>query len=52
MQVHTCTVCNYTYDPAAGDPGAGIPPGTPFETLPAEWVCPECGASKEEFEPA
>ena len=50
MQVYTCTACNYTYDPAEGDPGVGIPPGTPFEALPTEWVCPVCGATKEEFE--
>ncbi|MGA7951945.1 MAG: rubredoxin [Gloeobacterales cyanobacterium] len=50
MQVYTCTVCNYTYDPAEGDPGNGIPPGTPFEALPTEWICPVCGATKEEFE--
>jgi rubredoxin len=52
MQVHKCSVCNYTYDPAAGDPESGIPPGTSFDALPAEWVCPVCGATKEEFEPS
>ena len=38
-------------DPAEGDPEAGIPPGTPFESLPDTWSCPECGATKADFEP-
>ena len=46
-----CTVCGYVYDPAKGDDTAGIPPGTPFESLPSDWVCPVCGAAKELFEP-
>jgi flavin reductase (DIM6/NTAB) family NADH-FMN oxidoreductase RutF/rubredoxin len=46
-----CAVCGWIYDPALGDPEGGIMPGTPFEELPADWVCPECGAAKEEFEP-
>ncbi len=44
-----CSVCGYEYDPAVGDPGSGIPPGTPFEELPEDWTCPVCGASKDEF---
>jgi len=35
--------CGYRYNPALGDPEHGIPPGTPFEDLPADWECPECG---------
>ena len=50
MDKYECTVCGYVYDPAEGDPDGGIPPGTPFEQLPADWVCPVCGASKSEFE--
>ncbi len=50
MDKYECTVCGYIYDPAEGDPDSGIPPGTPFEKLPADWVCPVCGASKSEFE--
>ncbi len=50
-QKYECIVCGYVYDPEKGDPSADIPPGTPFEKLPDDWVCPECGASKEEFEP-
>jgi rubredoxin len=45
-----CTVCGYIYDPAVGDPDNDIAPGTPFEDLPQEWVCPECGAGKDLFE--
>ena len=41
----------YIYDPAAGDPDSGIPPGTPFEDLPADWACPDCGAGKVDFIP-
>ncbi len=45
-----CMVCGYVYDPAKGDPANGIAPGTAFEELPADWVCPDCGASKDMFE--
>jgi flavin reductase (DIM6/NTAB) family NADH-FMN oxidoreductase RutF/rubredoxin len=45
----TCGVCGYTYDPAVGDPAGGIAPGTRFEDLPADWVCPSCGAPKDAF---
>jgi rubredoxin len=48
---YRCTLCSYVYDPAVGDPDNGVPPGTAFEDLPDEWVCPECGAGKEDFEP-
>jgi len=47
---YTCTVCGYVYDPEKGDPESGIAPGTPFEQLPEDWVCPVCGAAKDEFE--
>ncbi len=47
---YRCIVCNHIYDPEEGDPEGGIPPGTPFEKIPDTWVCPECGASKEDFE--
>ena len=47
---YKCTVCGYIYDPEQGDPDANIPPGTPFEKLPDDWVCPMCGASKSEFQ--
>lgn len=45
-----CTICDYLYDPAAGDPDNGVPPGTPFARLPADWACPVCGAGKDLFE--
>lgn len=47
---YQCTICNYIYDPAQGDPEHGIAPGTPFADLPDDWTCPICGAGKEEFE--
>lgn len=45
-----CIVCGYVYDPEIGDPKSGVEPGTSFEELPDDWVCPLCGASKDEFE--
>lgn len=45
-----CMVCGYVYDPAEGDPDSDIPPGTAFEDLPDDWVCPACGAAKDMFE--
>jgi rubredoxin len=45
-----CLVCGYIYDPSKGDPDNGIDPGTSFEDLPDDWVCPDCGAPKDEFE--
>lgn len=48
---YECGICGYIYDPAMGDPEAGIEPGTPFEDLPDDWECPVCGAPKEEFNP-
>lgn len=51
MKKYQCTVCGHVYDPAEGDPASGIPPGTPFDKLPAGWCCPDCGAQKEDFEP-
>ena len=44
-----CAVCGYLYDPEAGGPEGHIPPGTAFEDLPADWICPLCGAAKESF---
>jgi flavin reductase (DIM6/NTAB) family NADH-FMN oxidoreductase RutF/rubredoxin len=51
MQKYVCQVCGYVYDPAAGDPDNGVEPGTAFEDVPADWVCPVCGAAKDQFEP-
>ncbi|CEP66702.1 Rubredoxin [Moorella glycerini] len=47
----SCTACGYVYDPAEGDTAGGIAPGTAFEDLPGDWVCPNCGLGKENFEP-
>jgi rubredoxin len=49
MDTWKCTVCDWIYDPAVGDPDNGIAPGTPFEQIPDTWVCPLCGAGKDEF---
>ena len=46
----TCQDCGWTYAESIGIPADGIPPGTPWDELPAGWTCPECGAHKEAFE--
>jgi rubredoxin len=48
---YRCTTCEHIYDPAEGDPDTGIAAGTAFEELPDDWMCPECGATKADFEP-
>lgn len=50
LSKYQCTACGYIYDPEKGDPESGIAPGTPFEKLPDDWVCPVCGVGKSEFE--
>lgn len=50
MAKYECTVCGYIYDPELGDPDGDIEPGTPFEDLPDDWVCPQCGAPKSDFQ--
>ncbi|EKF03596.1 rubredoxin [Tolypothrix sp. PCC 7601] len=52
MSKYICSVCGYEYDPEVGDPDSGVEPGTTFEEISDDWVCPVCGAAKEEFEPA
>jgi rubredoxin len=49
-QKYICTSCGFIYDPVEGDPDGGIPPGTPFESIPDDWFCPVCGARKKDFE--
>ncbi|MGD9886662.1 MAG: rubredoxin [Bacilli bacterium] len=49
MDRYVCDVCGYVYDPAVGDETQGIAPGTAFEDLPEDWVCPNCGVGKENF---
>lgn len=51
MKKYACQACSYVYDPAVGDPDNNIPPGTPFEKIPEDWVCPDCGVGKDMFEP-
>lgn len=51
MKKYICPPCGYVYDPELGDPDSGISPGTPFEKIPNDWVCPLCGLSKTVFEP-
>jgi len=48
---YRCLLCSYVYDPAVGDPDNGVTPGTAFDDIPDTWVCPECGAGKDQFEP-
>jgi rubredoxin len=47
---YICTVCGFIYNPEEGDPDSGISPGTPFEDIPENWVCPVCGAGKGVFD--
>jgi rubredoxin len=51
MKKYVCDLCGYIYDPAEGDPENGIEAGTLFESIPDNWLCPLCGASKNEFSP-
>ena len=50
MEEYLCTVCGYAYAPEQGDPDSGIESGTPFKDIPEDWVCPVCGATKDQFE--
>lgn len=50
MKKYECKVCGYIYDPVDGDPDNRVAPGTAFEDLPEDWVCPLCSAEKDEFE--
>lgn len=50
MKQYKCKVCDYVYDEALGDPGNGVEAGTKFQDLPESWVCPLCGAGKDQFE--
>lgn len=50
-QSYQCGVCGYIYDPANGDPSAGVAAGTAFADLPPDWVCPVCGSPRGMFSP-
>jgi rubredoxin len=47
---YKCVICGHIYDEAKGDPDTGIAPGTKWEDIPDSWTCPECGATKADFE--
>ena len=49
MKKYLCEPCGYIYDPEKGDPDGGIEPGTAFEDIPDDWVCPICGLGKDVF---
>ena len=51
IQGYICNVCGWVYDPEQGDPDGGIAPGTAWADIPDDWVCPVCGAGKEDFAP-
>ncbi len=51
MKRYVCSMCGYVYDPEFGVADNDVPPGTSFESLPQEWVCPKCGAPKRKFVP-
>ncbi|HOO97778.1 MAG TPA: rubredoxin [Caldisericia bacterium] len=51
MKKYVCNICGYVYDPAIGDPDNGVKPGTAFDDIPEDWVCPLCGATKDDFSP-
>jgi rubredoxin len=51
LDLWVCTVCEYVYDPYMGDPDNDVNAGTPFCSLPFDWVCPVCGAVQDDFVP-
>ena len=50
MKRYVCTACSYVYDPERGDPETGVPAGTAWDDVSADWTCPLCGLGKEVFE--
>lgn len=50
MRKWKCRYCNHVYDEALGDPDTGVPPGTKMEDIPEDWMCPDCGAMKEDYD--
>ncbi len=51
MIKYVCNVCGYVYDPEVGDDASGVGPGTAWEDVPEDWVCPLCGVGKDDFSP-
>lgn len=49
MEMYKCVICGFIYDPELGDPSEGVEPGTSFNDLPVDYICPVCGAGKDEF---
>jgi rubredoxin len=49
MKTYQCIVCGFVYEEAKGLPREGIAPGTPWEDVPNDWSCPECGEAKADF---
>jgi len=52
MDKYVCVICSHIYDPQVGDSVGGIAPGTSFENLPDDWLCPECEVGKDNFKKA
>ncbi|MGB0127085.1 MAG: rubredoxin [Rhodocyclaceae bacterium] len=50
-RTYQCQICGFCYDEAGGILDEGIPPGTRWEKIPPNWMCPDCGAPKRDFEP-
>ncbi|MFN4328009.1 MAG: rubredoxin [Limnobacter sp.] len=50
MKTYVCIVCGFTYDESAGLPSEGLAPGTLWNDIPADWLCPDCGVTKSDFE--
>ncbi|GAB3377499.1 rubredoxin [Spongiibacter taiwanensis] len=50
MRRYQCRFCSHIYDEREGDPDNGVPPGTRFEDIPDSWCCPECGATKDDYD--
>lgn len=50
MKSYLCVVCGYIYDPEVGDEDNGVAPGTSFEDIPDDWLCPLCAVGKDQFE--
>lgn len=50
MKRYMCVICGWIYDEAEGDPDHGIAPGTRWEDVPETFTCPDCDATKSDFE--
>lgn len=50
MKTYVCVVCGLIYDEEQGWPDDGIAPGTTWDAVPSDWLCPECGVGKDDFD--